>query len=56
MAAVIETCEKGMTEFVTTHYYKTSYEKLKEGYIKALEQLGFTLLSVDDNYTEFETY
>lgn len=52
MAAVIETCEKGMTELVTTHYYKTSYEKLKQTYIKVLDKLGFNLLSVNDSYTE----
>ena len=32
MAAVVETCERGVSELLTTHYFKTSYEKLKEVY------------------------
>ena len=32
MAAVVETCERGASELVTTHYFKTSYEKSKEAF------------------------
>ena len=52
MAAVIETTERGATELVTTHYYKTSYEKLKEVYLKVLEDNRFSIVSIDDNYCE----
>lgn len=52
MAAVVETCERGATELVTTHYFKTSYEKLKEVYLKILEDLRYDVISIDDNYCE----
>lgn len=52
MAAVVETCERGASELVTTHYFKTSYEKLKEVYLEILEGLRYDVISIDDNYCE----
>lgn len=36
MAKIIETNEKENIDLYKTHYYKTSYEKLKESYINFL--------------------
>ena len=52
MAAVVETCERGASELVTTHYFKTSYEKSKEAYLEILNALGYDVISIDDNYCE----
>ena len=52
MAAVVETCERGADLLLTTHYYKTSYEKIKEGYLKVLKDIKFDVVSIDDNYCE----
>ena len=52
MAAVVETCERGASELVTTHYFKTSYEKSKEAYLEILNELGYDVISIDDNYCE----
>ena len=52
MAAVVETNERGFTELLTTHYYKTSYDKLKEAYLRILDQLRYRVISIDDNYYE----
>lgn len=52
MAAVVETSERAVSELLTTHYYKTSYEKLKEVYLELLEELGYDVVSIDDNYCE----
>ncbi|MDE6583962.1 MAG: hypothetical protein K2K15_01030 [Anaeroplasmataceae bacterium] len=52
MAKIIETSEKAVEEILQTHYYKTSYEKLKEYYLEILEKLGARIISIDDNYLE----
>ena len=52
MAAVVETCERGASELVTTHYFKTSYEKSKAAYLEILNELGYDVISIDDNYCE----
>ena len=52
MAVVLETQEREVRELLTTHYYKTSYEKLKEGFLEILDNLKFRIVSIDDNYNE----
>lgn len=48
----IETSENGATILEQTHYYKTSYDKLKEEYLNILKELGHRVVSIDDDYTE----
>lgn len=50
--AVIETKEIEQQGLLQTHYYKTSYEKLKDAYIEIIEKLGLRLISIDDNFNE----
>lgn len=52
MAKIIETNEKQVEELLQTHYYKTSYEKLKECYLDFLDQMKINVISIDDNYLE----
>ena len=52
MAVVLETQEREVRELLTTHYYKTSYEKLKNGLLEILKGLNFRIVSIDDNYNE----
>ncbi|MDE7264570.1 MAG: hypothetical protein K2N64_07905 [Anaeroplasmataceae bacterium] len=52
MAKIIETNEKQTEELLQTHYYKTSYEKLKECYLNFLDHSRISVISIDDNYLE----
>ena len=52
MAVVLETSERAVNDLLTTHYYKTSYEKLKDGILEILKGLKFRIVSIDDNYNE----
>ncbi len=49
---VIETKEVCSEEALKTHYYKTSYLKLKETVINYFQRKNFHILSIDDNYSE----
>lgn len=49
---VVETSEKNNTNLYASHYYKTSYEKLKETYLKILTENNFRIVSIDDSYSE----
>ena len=52
MEAVIQTSENATKEIFQTHYYKTSYNQLKDAYLTLLEQLNYQVVSIDDNYSE----
>lgn len=52
MAAIVETSERATLELLQTHYYKTSYEKLKESYLDILRKLNARIISIDDTYLE----
>ena len=52
MAKIIETHEHAQEELLQTHYYKTSYEKLKECYLDFLDKAMINVISIDDNYLE----
>lgn len=52
MAKIIETNERANEDIYKTHYYKTSYEKLKDLYLEILERLDFNVVSIDDAYAE----
>lgn len=54
MAKIIETKESASEELFQTHYYKTSYEKLKDHYLELLDRMNINVVSIDDNY--FEIY
>ncbi len=50
--AVIETGENQTKLVLQTHYYKASYEQIKEAYLAILDELKHTIVSVNDDYTE----
>lgn len=52
MAKIIETNERAAEELLQTHYYKTSYEKLKDFYLEFLDRMDINVVSIDDNYLE----
>lgn len=47
-----ETKETHSNELLKTHYYKTSYERMKGCYLKFLEEKHYHIVSIDDNYGE----
>lgn len=50
--AVIETGENQKSLILQTHYYKASYDQIKEAYLAILEELKHNIVSVNDDYTE----
>ena len=52
MAASIETRENEYVEILQTHYFKGSYEQVKEAYLAHLDSIGFNVISVDETYFE----
>lgn len=50
--AVIETSENQTKLVLQTHYYKASYDEIKEAYLAILEELKHDVVSVNDDYTE----
>ena len=52
MAKIIETNERATEDIYKTHYYKTSYEKMKDLYLETLDRLNFNVVSIDDSYAE----
>ncbi len=50
--AVIETSENSTKLPLQTHYYKASYEQIKNVYLSVLEELKHNIVSVNDDYTE----
>lgn len=52
MAAILETKENLTDELLQTHYYKASYEDIKNAYLNICKKLGLRLVSIDDSYSE----
>lgn len=52
MGFIYETNEVDSFEVFKTHYYKTSYEKLKTAFLEYAKANGYTLIAWDDNYCE----
>lgn len=52
MAVTVETKELEGIDLLKTHYFKTNYDNLKEICVKILEEKGFHIVSIDDNYFE----
>ncbi len=50
--AVIETSENSTKLPLQTHYYKASYEQIKNVYLSVIEELNHNIVSVNDDYTE----
>ena len=50
--AFIETCENAADELLQTHYWKASYDQIKEAYIDSIKKMGLTVLSINDDYSE----
>lgn len=48
----VETNEIAREEVFKTHYYKTSYEKLKTAFLAYAEKKQMSIVSIDDNYCE----
>lgn len=52
MATIVETKENESIMLLQTHYYKASYEQIKEIYKKIIVELGHNILSENDDYSE----
>ncbi len=50
--AVIETSENSSNLVLQTHYYKASYEQIKNAYLEIIEGLNHNIVSINDDYTE----
>ncbi len=50
--AVIETKEVHEKELLKTHYYKASYEQIKQIYLEILKSLKHNIISVNDDFGE----
>lgn len=50
--AVVETKENETIDLLKTHYYKASYDQVKEAYLEILKKLKHRVLSVNDDYCE----
>ena len=48
----IETLENAKISELQTHYFKASYDQIKEVYLKTLERLGHEVVSVNDDFGE----
>ena len=49
---IIETLENAVSQDLQTHYYKASYDQIKEVYLETLKRLGHDIVSVNDDYSE----
>jgi hypothetical protein len=49
---IIETLENAVSQDLQTHYYKASYDQIKEVYLETLKRLGHDIVSVNDDYAE----
>ena len=48
----IETSENQKKLILQTHYYKASYEQIRDAYLAILDDLGHNVVSVNDDYVE----
>lgn len=53
--AIVETFENESIDLLKTHYYKASYDQMKELYLEIVKKLGHTVNSVNDDYSEIFT-
>ena len=50
--AAVETKELETIELLQTHYYKASYDEIKQLYLEILGTMGHSVVSVNDDYCE----
>lgn len=50
--AIIETKESEKIDLLKTHYYKASYDEIKECYLDILKKLKHNVASINDDYCE----
>ncbi len=50
--AIVETKENETIDLLKTHYFKASYEEIKNVYLEILKSLHHKILSVNDDYGE----
>ncbi len=50
--AIIETKENATDPVLQTHYYKASYDQIKEVYLETVKRLHHKVLSMNDDYGE----
>lgn len=50
--AVVETKENETVDLLKTHYYKASYEQIKQVYLETLKTLHHKVISVNDDFGE----
>lgn len=50
--AFLETTEQNTIELLQTHYYKASYDQIKEIYLEILKAKKHNVLSINDDYSE----
>lgn len=50
--AAVETKELETIELLQTHYYKASYDEVKQAYLEILSGMGHSVISVNDDYCE----
>ena len=50
--AIIETMENETVNILMTHYYKASYNQIKECFLEILDKLEFMVIGVNDDYCE----
>lgn len=52
MPYTFETAERASKELLKTHYYKTSYEKLKAAFLDYCKKQNWTVSDINDTYGE----
>lgn len=52
MAAIVETKELESVDLLRTHYYRASYVEIKAVYLKIVNEMGYSVVSVNDDYNE----
>ena len=50
--ASIETQEYALKECLVTHYYKASYDQIKNVYLEILEDMNQNVIAINDDYCE----
>ena len=51
---VLKTSERSGFDLTKTHYFKASYDQIKEVYLEYLKNNGYKIVSINDDY--FEIY
>lgn len=52
MSYSVETSENAKNELLKTHYYKTSYEKLKNAFLDFCKENSLEVNTINDNFGE----